>query len=67
MTPPMVGERNSVKVKLGHEEAGNPREHKGPAAENQEILNEPCGHEKAQTNRSPPNPTQFLEQVEVGV
>lgn len=56
-----------MKVKLSHQEPSDAREHKGASPEDQEALNEPCGHDKAETDCTPPNPTQFLEQIQVRV
>ena len=67
MTSPVVGEGDAMKVKLSHQESSDAREHKGASPEDQETLNEPCGHNKAETDCTTPNPTQLLEQIQVRV
>ena len=67
MTTPVVGEGDAMKVKLSHQEPSNARKHKGASPEDQEALNKPCGHHKTETDGTPPNPTELLEQIQVRV
>ena len=67
MAPAVVGKRQTVKIELSHQEAGNACENKGPAAQRQHALSESGRHDKSEPDGSPPHATKFVEEVEVRV
>ena len=67
MAPAVVGKRQTVKIELSHQEAGNACENKGPAAQRQHALSKSGRHDKPEPDGSPPHATKFVEEVKVRV
>ena len=67
MASTVIGERNSMKIELRHQEASHSGEDKRSSTQRQEALSKTGGHQQAKPNRSPPHGLQFLKQVQVGV